>query len=87
MLGEGKSCGPIVKTLLPLAVDIRLQPTVFMVVYGTARGALAKLRKATVSFKSVCMERLGSHWVAFLEQIFEDFFLQICQGSSVSIKI
>ena len=56
MQGERKSSGQIVKTLLPLAADIPLQPAVFKVVHDTVRGALAKLRKTTVSFvMSVCL--------------------------------
>jgi len=50
-------------------------------------GALAKLRKATISYvMSVCMAHLGSPWTDFHE-IWYLCFSKICRENSSFIKI
>jgi len=55
-------------------------------------GALAKLRKATISFyhvsarPSVRMEQLGSHWTDFREILHLSFFRKSVDKIQVSLK-
>ena len=54
----------------------------------TFLGAFAKLRKATVTFMSVCcMGELGSHWTDFDETWYLSPFSKICLQNSRFIKI
>jgi hypothetical protein len=50
-----------------------------ILLYFKFLGALAKLRKATISFVmsdrlSLCMEQLGSHWTDFNEILYLNIF-------------